>query len=329
LCGGQIIAVRRYPPPFLFGLALAVLVSACNRPRENRYHGYVEGEFVYTASPVAGTLEQILVDRGDVVVKDQELFRLEVQPEQGQFEEAKARLDAARATADDVQKGQRPTELAALEARLAQARADAKLAKTEFERHERLYRERSIAEGDLDRSRALFVRTAQLVSELTAQLSTAKLGARTDQITAAINEVEAARAALARASWAVEQKVKLAPQSGTVFDTYYRAGEWVSAASPVLSLLPPENIRIRFFVPEEAVSKLTLGNNIKVLVDGVVEPYAAQIAFISPVAEYTPPVIFSKEMRSRLSYLIEAEPARERAAELHPGQPIDVLVPEA
>jgi HlyD family secretion protein len=165
------------------------------------------------------------------------------------------------------------------------------------------------------------------VSELKAQLAAAKLAARPDEIRAAQAASAAAREALAQAEWRLEQKSVRAPREGRVTDTLYVEGEWVPAGSPVVTLLPPAHIKVRFFVQERILGSVRVGQSVSVRCDGCGEPIAAQVSYISPQAEYTPPVIYSRENRAKLVFLVEARPAPAEAARLHPGQPVEVRLP--
>ena len=136
--------------------------------------------------------------------------------------------------------------------------------------------------------------------------------------------VRALEAALAKADWDLAQKRQSAMQPGLVFDTLYRTGEWVAAGRPVVALLPPENIKVRAFVPETRVGSIHPGDRVRVLVDGVSEPFVGKVSFISPQAEYTPPVIYSQESRGKLVFMIELRFDAATSARLHPGQPVDV-----
>jgi HlyD family secretion protein len=128
---------------------------------------------------------------------------------------------------------------------------------------------------------------------------------------------------LAKAEWDLSQKRQIATQAGLVFDTLYRPGEWVAASKPVVVLLPPQNVKVRAFVSEERVGAISLGQEVRIRIDGV-EPITGKVTFISPQAEYTPPVIYSRESRSKLVFLIEIRFDGPVAATLHPGQPVDV-----
>jgi HlyD family secretion protein len=165
------------------------------------------------------------------------------------------------------------------------------------------------------------------LAQTRAELETARLGARDDVVTAGEANVRALEATVARARWQSEQKSQSAPTAGVVFDTIYRQGEWVEAGRPVIALLPPQNVKVRAFVPETSVGKLRQGQEVTVHVDGVANPFKGTISFISPQAEYTPPVIYSDANRAKLVFMIEAVFSPEAAAQLHPGQPVDVQLP--
>ncbi|HTK88491.1 MAG TPA: HlyD family efflux transporter periplasmic adaptor subunit, partial [Nitrospiraceae bacterium] len=143
-------------------------------------------------------------------------------------------------------------------------------------------------------------------------------------IAAAEANLQAVEAALTKAEWDLSQKHQIAPQAGLVFDTLYREGEWVPAGRPVVVLLPPQNIKVRAFVSENRIGRIHPGDRIRVSVDGVQEPFIGTVSYISPHAEYTPPVIYSQESRSKLVFMIEAVFDPQTSVNLHPGQPVDV-----
>jgi HlyD family secretion protein len=309
---------------FCTGVAAAALFPGCRRAAPNEVQGYVEGEFVYVASPQAGRLDELNVERGKQVKAGDPLFRLESEPEKAARDEAQRRLDQARASLEDLKKGKRPSEIESIEAQLRQAQDASMLSQEEFARQEKLLAAGATTQQSLDRARATRDQDRQRVVQLEAELKTAQLGSRSDQIAAAEANVQALEATLAKADWALSQKRQTAPQAGLVFDTLYRPGEWVAAGRPVVTLLPPQNIKVRAFVPQTRIAALHPGDRVQVTVDGRPEPLIGTISFISPQAEYTPPVIYSRENRSKLVFMIEVTFKPETAAQLHPGQPVDV-----
>jgi HlyD family secretion protein len=139
--------------------------------------------------------------------------------------------------------------------------------------------------------------------------------------------VEQAKAGLAQAQWRVDQRHATAPVAALVSDTYARPGETINAGNPVVELLPPQNVLTRFFVPETELARLRVGDHLTISCDSCAPDLEATITFIAPQAEFTPPVIYSKESRAKLVFLVEAKPNASDAARLHPGQPVDVKLP--
>lgn len=285
----------------------------------------MEGEFIYVAAPLGGQLEKLSVARGTRVEAGAPLFTLEQSAELSALREVAERMRQSQARLADLRKGLRPTELAALDARLAQARAAAELSTRELERATKLHQTTVLSDDDFDRVRLNHEANTKLVAETEAQLATARLGGRSDIIAAAEADAAAAQAALDRAGWSVAQKNRSAPATALVYDTLFREGEFVAAGQPVVSLLPPANIKVRFFVPEAGLAALKAGALVQVTVTGLPAPLEARISYLSPAPEYTPPILYNRENRAKLVFMIEAvftDPAAAR--DLHPGQPADV-----
>jgi HlyD family secretion protein len=304
-------------------LALFIL-ACCGRQESDRVQGYAEGEFVYVASPLPGILEKLYVQRGNQVNAGALLFDLDNTPEKAARDEAQRRLAQAQANLQDAIKARRPSEIESIEAQLKQARAALSFSEIEFERQQKLVESGAVSQQAYDRARTTRDQDRQRVAQLEADLETANLGSRTDQIKAAEENVRAQEATLTRAEWDLSQKRQSAPKAGVIFDTLYREGEWVAAGRPVVVLLPPENIKVRAFVPETQVGSIHFEETARVTVDGVKEPLIGKVSFISPRAEFTPPVIYSQEARSKLVFMIEVRFDPAVAVNLHPGQPVDV-----
>jgi HlyD family secretion protein len=303
-----------------FGLLLA----GCGEPAVRSYQGYIEGEYVYLAAPLGGALTNLAVARGDSVKTGQLVFALERQSEADALAQSEQNLAQAQAQLDDLTKGERPTEIESLAAQLARAQADLKLSATELARREKLDVTGVNSKEELDQARAQNEANQATVNQLTADLATAKLGGRADAIRAAQAAVEAQRAARDKAQWSFNQKQQFAPTNAAVQDTLYRPGEFVAAGNPVVVLLPPENLKVRFFVPQAKLPQIKVGETVSVQPDGAARAVSATVNYISTQAEYTPPVIYSRETRAELVFMIEAKFSAADAAELRPGQPVDV-----
>ena len=303
---------------------LALALSACQKPSPASWQGYAEGDYVRVASPLAGTLSSIAVDQGAQVAAGAPLFVLEHASEQSGRQEAQQRVLAAQAKLANLKSGKRPDEIAAIAAQGAQARATLQLAQTNLARQQKLVGAGFISRAALDEARANRDRAAAQVAEASAQINTARLSARSAEQSAGAAEVHAAEAALAQADWKLTQKAVPAPVAGRVEERYYRPGEWVAAGSPVLSLLPPQNIKLVFFVPETVRAALRPQQALRVQCDGCARELQASIASIATQAEYTPPVIYSRDSRAKLVYRVEARLTPTDAIVLQPGQPVDV-----
>lgn len=313
----------------LVGLAASVVtfLAGCSRNAAAGYQGYVEGRFVYVASPQSGRLDHLSVARGETIGANQALFTLDREPEWSAEAQARQILSADEGRLADLKTGKRPPEKDVIAAQLAQAKVGHQKSVDLLKSYESQYAAGGISQTDLINATATVDSNAALVRQYQSDLEVAALPGRDEQIKAQEAVVAANKAALQQASWRLQQKQVATSQSGFVFDTLYREGDWVSAGSPVIQMLPPANVEVRFFVPEPTVGRLKLGQNISVHCDGCDKNVASTISFISNQAEYTPPVIYSNETRAKLVFMIIAKPSVDQAALLHPGQPVEVTLP--
>ncbi len=305
--------------------ATALLLAGCARPAPAGWQGYLEGEFVYVAAPLAGQIDTLAVQKGARVAVGDPLFTLERTNELAAQRQAAAGLQTAQHHLADLEKGARPSELATITARVDATRTAAELSGRELDRVTRLHDTKVLSDDEFDRARLAHEVDLRQIAGVEAELDTARLGARAEAVAGAQSEIEGARAALARADWAVAQKAQAAPGAGLVYDTLFRAGEFAPAGTPVVVLLPPENLLARFFVAEPDFAALKPGDPVQVTVPGLPAPLLAHVSYLSPQPEYTPPVLYNRDNRAKLVFLVEARFADPVAArDLHPGQPVDV-----
>lgn len=314
-------------PYAAIALSLCVaLLAGCSRQDPNAFQGYVEGEFVYLASSQSGELTQLAVARGQTVQADTPLFELESVDETAALQQAQQQLAAARAQLADIETGKRTPEVNVVRAQLAEAVANARKASLQLTRDQAQFAAGGIPKAQLDDSRANADATSAQVRELTNQVEVARLPGRSQQLAAQSAQVAAAQAVVTQAQWKLDQKRVAAPAQGLVYDTLYRVGEWVKAGSPVVEMLPPQNVKVRLFVPEAIVGRIAAGQSLTVHCDGCARDVPAKITYVSNKAEYTPPVIYSNESRSKLVFMVEAHPSIADAPSLHPGQPVTVTL---
>jgi len=306
-------------------LLAAWALAGCQPKAAPGWSGYIEGDYVYVSSQLGGTLSQLAVREGDQATQGMPLFTLESENEQAARLEADARLARANAQLANTAKGKRSDEIAVIDAQISQARAQASLSTSALAREERLVSQGFVSAAHRDELRAAQAQSAARLNELMAQRRVAGLPARSDERAAAAADTDAARQSLRQSAWREAQKSRTAPASGRVTDTFFRVGETVQAGQPVLALLPPGNVKARFFVPESVVGQLQPGAAVQIVCDGCGAPIAAKISFISNQAEYTPPVIYSNAQRAKLVFMAEARPSASDGARLQPGQPVDVV----
>ena len=304
-------------------LLLAWLLIAPHFRPARTLSGYIEGETLYLAAPVSGTIASVTVQRGQRVISDGEaLFAVKPDQQAAQNDQAVAELAAAMAEAEDARKGQRPAEIGVLTAEQASAEASARDAKATLNRVMPLAAKGFVSRANLDEARAAYDSAIAQVRAATRRVQAARLGDRSDQIRAADARVARARAALAESGARLEDMAPPAPAPGRIEDVFYQRGEWVAANQPVVALIPDDRVFVRFFVPEAEIEAYRPGARIRFSCNGCADGLSATTVYVSPRPEFTPPVIYSRESRDRMVFMVEARPKTPRT--LLPGQPVDV-----
>jgi HlyD family secretion protein len=155
--------------------------------------------------------------------------------------------------------------------------------------------------------------------------SLSKSGSGTQaNLDSAVSALRVAEARVNTSQTRLARRTGFAPVEGTIQQIYFREGEMVPEKRPVLSIMPPGNMKVRFYVPEPDLPKLAIGDGVRVACDNCASDLTAKIYFIATQAEYTPPVIYSLDERNKLVYLIQARPIRPDA--LRVGQPVSVFL---
>ncbi|OAI50933.1 hypothetical protein AYO37_00625 [Opitutia bacterium SCGC AG-212-L18] len=308
----------------LYCLVIFLLLGGCKDHKHDHIQGYVDAQLTYISSTRSGKLISLPVDRGDEVKVGDLLFQLENEPEKAALELGKEKVKESQARLENAKKGQRPPELEAIEFKIAQAEARHDLAKITWERQVNLVKSKATAKSNEDAAKRELDESAELIKELKANLETAKLGARVDEIAAAEAQLQQAEADLERLEWEYNNKIVKSMKEARVFDTFFTIGETIESFKAVLSLLVPEEVKAIFFVPQLELHQLQVGQKIDIICDNCTTPITATVSFISPQAEYTPPVIYSTERRSELIFRVEAKFEKEVAKKMNLGLPIEV-----
>lgn len=267
-------------------LSFALMAAACARAPSDAMQGYGEADYIYLASQETGVVRELSVREGDVVEAGQHVFTLD--PERLAYNAESAGAQSAAA---------------AQAVRTAQA--EAVLAQRNYARGADLFERGFYPRARLDSDRAA-------------------LDAANARLAQARRQASAASAATGLARERLSDLDGVAPAAGTIERIYHRAGEVVPAGQPVAALLAPENMKVRFFAPQEALARLAVGTRVMVSCDGCATPLPAAVSFVAREPQFTPPVIYSLEERQKLVFLVEAR--FEGATPIRPGMPVDVRI---
>ena len=318
-------------PKPLIGVALIAVIGGLgwyvSRPNPDaNWLGYVEAETMYVAAPVSGRLAERPVERGQQVAVGAELFSLDPESTDAQAAEAEAQVAAARAQVSDLSSArQRQAELDVSRAAQAAAAAQLTKAQQDFDRIAALAAKGFASRSQLDAARAARDGASASLAQTRAQIHSGELSAgRSSQIVQAQAQIAGAEAGLRARRQTRREIAPVSPSRGVVEQTYYNPGEWVPANSPVVSVLPDDRRKLRFYVPQDRVAGLKLGSSVRFSCDGCSEGLNAKISYIAPRVAFTPPVIYSEHARAKLVVLVEALlPASDKP--LPPGLPVEVV----
>jgi HlyD family secretion protein len=296
--------MSRFRPLLIMVLLIAAAVIAWRflapRPRAPYLSGYIVSDNLDLGASVSGTVASIAVADGQRVSAGQALFRIAPATLEAQAVQAAANIRATQ------------TQISTAEANLRQAQAN-------VARFESVKRDdpAAVANKDIDQALASY-REAQanvIAARKAADARSAEIGqarAQTEQAIGGRRSVDIQ----------VAQLSPVAPAAGLVQRVYFQPGEWVAANQPVVSLIPDAKVKVRFFVPEPTVSRYRPGKTVHFSCDGCAGGLTGRIGFVSSDPEFTPPIIFSRDNRDRLVFMVEAFPLN--PTKLNPGQPVEV-----
>ncbi len=303
---------------------IALLVPGFGLAPVTQYNGYVEANFVYVAPASPGRIATINVKEGTTVAKGALLFSLEKDQYMAALRAAKARQSVAAANLANMETGSRSQEIAVIRASLEKAKADQSLAKTNLERTIKLDAQGLVPTAKLDSDRAILASANAQLAQLEAQLAVAELPARADQLVAARASLDAAKAEVDAAQIALDNRTVTAPVGALVERVFFRVGEVASTGAPLVVLLPPGELKARFFIPEAKRMSFSLGDTLGLSCDGCKPGLEAILSYMSSDPQYTPPIIYSQKERNRLVFMAEARLGVKTG--LLPGQPVTMTV---
>ncbi|HVT24314.1 MAG TPA: efflux RND transporter periplasmic adaptor subunit [Rhizomicrobium sp.] len=268
----------------IFAAFCLLLLAGCGEKDEHGYLGYVVGEDALIAAPQPGWVAKLAVQRGQQVKRGDLLFT----------------LDDTRETAS---RDQAVATLAQAAAQMRDAKATLALAQKELVRQSGLMKAHAGIAQNYDIAKSNYQQALARIAQIEAQ-------------------EKQAQAVLAGARYQLSERDIVAKTEGRVEDIYFREGEYAPAMTPVVSVLPPKNIYVRFFVPETEFAKMKMGRKVSITCDSCAKNITATVTFIAQQQEFTPPVIFSVGSREKLVFKLEARAPG--GLKLNPGQPVEV-----
>lgn len=292
-------------------------------PGQENYLGYVEGETVMIAAPIAGRLNARSAVEGARIKKGDLVFSLDAVAADAEVARTEAAVHTAKAQLANLLTGKRQPEVDAIRAQRAEAEASVILAQKELARARTLTNSGTAPPTRLEEAQAVVAQQEARVAQFKASEAAAELIGREAEIDAARSQVKEAEASAAQARQKLADLSPVSPVDGMVENTFFDVGEWVGAGQPVVSLLAPNDITLRFYVPEPALAKAVPGTMIQFHCDGCGEGKRARITRVESSPEFSPPVIYSDQARSKLVFLAEARPEAPDPM-LRPGLPIEV-----
>ncbi len=294
-------------------------------PAPTAWQGYAEADFVKVGPTQAGLLTAVKVARGDQVVKGQPLFEQDDADDRAAVDQARRMLGQARGQLANLLASAKPSEIDQAQANLRDAEAARDRAQEDLRRSSQLLKTGSATQQIVDQEDAALRSAEAKVAAATAALATAQAPmGRPSEIEAQKSLVDALDAALKQAQWRLDQRSVAAPEAGLVADVIAFPGETLAAGAPAVSLLPPGNVFVRFFISEPELAGVHVGDKVDFACDNCPPDLRGTVSFIAPKAEFTPPFIYSESTRGKFVFLAEARPPPDQARRLNPGEPVTV-----
>jgi HlyD family secretion protein len=267
----------------LFIALITVVLISCKK-EEQSFSGYIDTDLVYLSADYGGRLTDLAVLKGQLVKNRQFLFKLEQTSELYNVEMSQLNNKSLLAQRQQIVIQLNYNEI-------------------NYRRILGMRKQNAASQNDLDAAQRDLNISKQQLTDVDIKIQN--------------NEVDTADK-----KWQVTRKENFATEHGIIFDTYYTKGEFVQTGYPVLSLITKNNIKAIFFVPEEKLSQLRLNEQVKITTDKTPDFATGHIIYISNIAEYTPPIIYSREERQRLVFRVEAKIDSPDLEKIHLGQPV-------
>lgn len=321
----KLMSAWRYVRAIISCALLSLIVMAlpsCSSP-QNEYQGWVDADMLFIGADEVGRIKTLAVSEGMNVQEGDALFSIDQTTQSADVDAVSAALIEAQSQLARVEGAQqRPEEIAVLEANLKQAQAALDYSTADLERAKNLVERGFAPQSRLDQAKSVFDHDRAALETVKRQIAVGQLSGRIEDLTLARANVEQVKAQVKAAQARMMRLNVTSAVAGRVQEVYYRAGEIVPQGRPVVSILPPDLMKVIFFVPQAILPQIAVGDEVLIQCDGCAAPLSAKVSFMSAQAEYTPPQIYSLQERQKLVFRIEARPQNPSVWRV--GQPVSV-----
>ncbi len=288
--------------------------------------GTIEATESSIAAQVPGRIIKMNFEEGALVKKGDTLAEIDHRTLQQQVNQAQAALTMARQQYDLLVKGARSEDLRVAEEGVKEAEANSNLAKLALDRTQKLYNDHSVSQSQMDAAQAQYdVASAQMQSSK-QNLEKMQHFARPEEIRSAAAQVEQAQAALDYATISLEHSCVISPIDGTILEKLVEIGDYANIGTPVYTVSDLRTMKMTVYVSEVDLGKIRLGNDAKVVLDGMQDhPFDGKVIYISPTAEFTPKNVETKEDRIKLVFAVKIGIANQENY-LKAGLPADASI---
>jgi membrane fusion protein YbhG len=295
-------------------------------PGRLELHGNVDIREVNLGFRIPGRISEVLRDEGDEVRTGEILARLDDEPYRRETEEARGQAEAIRARVALLEAGNRPQEIAQVDALVREREVTAENAERVYKRQEELFGNKTVSTQERDDAAARFREAAARLNSAREELNLLKAGFRAEEIAQAKADLARSEAALALAELRVSDAVLKSPADGVVLTRAQEPGAILQAGTPVLTVSLKQPVWIRAYISEPELGRIHPGKKVSVFTDSLPgKPYSGRVGYISPRAEFTPKNVETSDLRTTLVYRLRVV-VDAPDEHLRQGMPVTVVV---
>lgn len=279
-------------------------------------NGRLEATEVDIATKLAGRIDSIKVNEGDMVEKGQLLAKMQTNTLEAELAQAKAKYAQAVASKAGAEAaiGVKKSELEAAKAIVIQKESSLDGARKRYERAKKLLKDSATSQQTFENDETIY---------LTAKAELAAAQANVKQCEAAVKEseaklegekanIKAAESDVARIQADIDDSSLISPIGGRIQYRISEPGEVLNAGGKVLNLVDLTDVYITFYLPEGMAGKVKIGSDVRIVLDALPNiPIPAKISYVASVAQFTPKTVETRIERQKLMFRVKARIAPE------------------